>query len=197
MADNDGLVESLRRLVKGELNNVNTSIDCVIVNYNNGRADVRSIPQQMFIDGDTQPYPIIFGVRVVWPRFAGGMAGVKGPVTVGDKCLLIVCQQAIDGSDDMRRFDITDSYCIVGAFDSDDVAGNDDMRLYFGGAYLAITKDGKIVMNAPAGIEQKSPMTTFSENIKVNGTGMIGGVTFNTHRHKENGDGGGITDGPQ
>lgn len=77
----------------------------------------------------------------------------------GDKCLLIVCQQSIDDLDDLRKFDLVDSYVIPGGDYDDSVPGNDDVRLYFGNAFIAIDANGKITINAPGGVEETTPFT--------------------------------------
>lgn len=196
MADNSDLIESLRQLVHTELDTVNTAIDCTVISYSSGKVSVKPKGMKLYSDGDSNAYPVVSGLRMVWPQFSGGKAGVKGPVVKGDECLLIICQQAIDGSDDTRRFDIVDSYVIPGAGYSDAIPGNDNMVMYFGGASIALTPGGKLIITAPGGVEENAP--THKSNAEHDmPKATIGGIDFGTHKHKENGDGGGITDGPQ
>ncbi len=161
MAESTNLLQSLQSLIQSETNQINTAIDAIIESYDAGIASVKPIPKMKFIDGSALDYPVIPKVPVVWPRFAGDVAGVKGPVRPGDKCLLIFCQQALDDSDDLRRFSLNDAYCIVGAFGpaKDRGAENTQMQLYFGDAYVAITEEGKVLINAPAGVEITTPET--------------------------------------
>lgn len=224
MADNSDVVEALRRLVSSEMDTVNTALPCTVVSYNAGRVTVKPDGEKIYSDGDANAYPILSDLRMIWPQFAGGQAGIKGPVMAGDQCFLIVCQQAIDGSDDTRRFDIIDSYVIPGAGYSDAVPGNDDMRMYHGDAFIAIDANGKITINAPGGVEETTPLHTVKgqmtvENMftyqggmtgsggvgsvasitgtmNVTGDVVINGIKISSHKHQENGDGGGITDGP-
>lgn len=156
-------VDALIGLIRGQLLDVNTSILAQVVSYSNGRADVQPIGKKRFADGDELEYPVIPNVRVSWPSFAGGTAGIKGPVKVGDKCLLIFSQQAIDGSDDRRMFDLQDAYAVMtdpGNAGPGDSGGNNDLTMFFGTAHIRITAEGKLDIAAPGGVDIDSPLTT-------------------------------------
>ena len=222
MADNSDVVEALRRLVSSEMDTVNTALPCTVVSYSGGRVTVKPDGEKIYADGDTNGYPVLSDLRMVWPQFANGQAGLKGPVQAGDKCLLVVCQQATDGSDDTRRFDIIDSYVIPGAGYSDAVPGNDDVRMYFGDAFIAIDANGKMTINAPGGVEETTPLhtvkgsmtveqlftyqggmtgsggetsvATITGTMQVIGDVVINGIKIGTHKHP--GDSGGTTGEP-
>ena len=222
MADKNDFVEALTQLIGSELDQVNTAIPCTITGYSNGRVTVRPDGDKTYQDGDSNAYPILHNIRLVWPKFANGQAGIKGPVMAGDKALLIVCQQSIDDPDDSRRFDLVDSYVIPGGGYDDSVPGNDDMRIYFGNAFIAIDVNGKITINAPGGVEEITPLHTVKGKMTVEqlftyqggmtGTGgdgsvatitgimqvtgdvVINGVKIATHKHP--GDSGGTTGEP-
>jgi len=178
MAEQDFL-SSLRELVKSELIDVNTSLNGEIVFYVDGFATVKPLANKQFKDGDSQPFPLIYKVPVRWPSFNGGQCGFKAPIKAGDKVLIIISQQADDGSDDLRRFDLTDAYCIPA--DNKVIAGgsnNEDTIMYFGDASIRITAEGKIILTAPAGIEYEAPSNAYSGTQNV--TGLItgnGGLT--------------------
>ncbi|QGH63441.1 Gp138 family membrane-puncturing spike protein [Serratia proteamaculans] len=223
MADRSDFIESLRRLIGGEMDTVNTAIPCTVVSYNNGRVTVKPVGEKVYADGDSNAYPVLTDLRMQWPQFAGGQAGVKGPVQPGDECLLICCQQAIDNSGDTRKFDLIDSYVIPGCGYMDEVPGNDDMRLYYSNCFLALSADGKATLNAPGGFEVTAPMSKFNgevtvENmftyqggmtgnggsgsvaditgtVNVTGDVVINGIRIGSHKHP--GDSGGTTGGPQ
>ncbi|WP_347253234.1 Gp138 family membrane-puncturing spike protein [Leminorella grimontii] len=188
MAENNNLMQAFQSLIQSETSQINTAVDGVIESYSAGIASVKPIPQQKFIDGTALDYPVIPNVPVMWPRFAGDKAGVKGPVRPGDKCLLVFCQQAVDGSDDERRFSLNDAYCIVGGFGAATERGaeNDQMQLYFNDAYVALTEDGKLLINAPAGVEITTPetlnkglLTTVGQLSYQSGMSGRGGATIN------------------
>ncbi|SUB81748.1 Mu-like prophage protein gp45 [Pragia fontium] len=188
MAENNNLMQALQTLIQSETSQINTAVDGIIESYDAGIASVKPIPKQRFVDGTSLDYPVIPNVPVMWPRFAGDVAGVKGPVRSGDKCLLVFCQQAADDSDDERRFSLTDAYCIVGGFGAakDRAAENDQMQLYFGEAYIALTEEGKLLINAPAGVEITTPetlnkglLTTEGQLSYQSGMSGKGGATIN------------------
>lgn len=222
MADNSDDVTALENFIKSTvIDFVNTSIECEVVSYEKGRVTVKPKGSKSYDDGDSNEYAVLHGLRMQWPQFAGGKAGVKGPVEPGDDCLLIVCQHPMDDSGDNRKYSLVDSYVIPGAGYDDSVGGNDDMRLYFGEAFVSVTKNKKVLINAPGGFEVVSPQSTFSEkvnvnglftysagatgsggsgaamgitgNVNVNGEITVNGIKLSTHRHPETG---GTTNGP-
>lgn len=153
-------VDALLELVRSQLLDVNTCVPGVIVSYENGKARVAPTVSKRFADGDVLDYPIIPNVRVCWPSFSGGQAGIKGPVKAGDRCLIVFAQQAVDNSDDQRMFDLQDAYavmCDLGEAGAGDSGNNDDLTMFFGAAYIRITKAGAIEINAPGGITTTAP----------------------------------------
>lgn len=199
MAEQIEIVDAIRKLVDSRLYEVNTSLPATIVSYANGKANVLPTPKRRFSDGDVLDFPIIQNVRVCWPSFSGGTAGVKGAIKAGDKCLLIFAQQATDGTDDTRRFDLSDAYAIM--CDLGNVGGdsgnNEDLTMYFGSAYIRLTPSGKLMINAPAGVEvqttaninMKAPsgFAVDSGSVGTSFTGQItaSGLNLNTHRHSD------------
>lgn len=164
-------IDALQSLINSRLLDVNTSLPATIVSYANGVARVQPKPKKRFSDGDILDYPIIPNVRVCWPSFAGGQAGVKGPVKAGDNCLLVFSQQAVDGSDDRRMFDLQDAYavmCDLGEIDGDS-SNNDDLTMFFGSAYLRLTASGELKINAPGGTTIDTPSTLNNGTLTTTG----------------------------
>jgi phage baseplate assembly protein gpV len=222
----NNLVESVQSMIHAMLGDVNTCLPGKIVSYENGVARVAPTVKKRYADGDVLDYPIIPNVRVCWPSFAGGTAGVKGPVKAGDKCLIVFSQQAVDGSDDRRAFDLSDAYCIM--CDLGGTAGessnNSDMVVYYGGASVKLSAAGKVTITAPAGLHFETPATTNKGTLTTDGlltykAGMSGtgggasttisgnmthsggsitsnGVTLHTHTHSGVQTGGGNTGAP-
>ena len=189
----NNIIDALQGFMNARLLDVNTSIPGVIVSYANGLARVQPTGKKRFADGDTLDYPIIPGVRVCWPSFAGGAAGIKGPVRPGDKCLIVFSQQATDGTDDMRLFDLSDAYAVMvdlGNVGAGDSANNGAMTMYFGAASIQITEDGGIVINAPGGTTINSPTTT-NTGILTGSEVLAGdGTSLSAHVHS------GVQSGP-
>lgn len=166
------LVEALSGLVKSHLLEMNTCLPGEIVSYENGYARVKPVAKKRYADGDILDFPVIPKVRICWPTFSGGTAGVKGPVKAGDKCLLVFSQQAIDNGDDRRMFDLTDAYAIMHNLGTVESQGsnNADMIMWFGSAYIKLTAGGALEINAPAGAKIIAPLTTHEGNVKNTGT---------------------------
>lgn len=165
-------VEALMGLIRSQLLDVNTALPATIVSYANGLARVAPTPKKRFADGDVLDYPIIPNVRVCWPSFAGGSAGVKGPVKAGDKCLLVFSQQAVDGTDDRRMFDLQDAYavmCDLGNASAGDSGNNADMTMFFGPAYIRLTAGGELKINAPGGTTINTPSTQNTGTLTTDG----------------------------
>ena len=222
---NQDPIEALNNLISARLLDVNTAIPAVIVSYSNGLARVAPVPKKRFADGDVLDYPIIPQVRVCWPSFAGGVAGIKGPVKPGDNCLLVFSQAAIDGTDDRRMFDLQDAYAIMvdlGKAGAGDSGNNADMTMFFGSAFIRLTEGGQLVINAPGGTTVTTPSTLNTGTLTTQGqftyqngmagnagsgsTAITGNITHTTgtlssngvvlHTHTHPGDSGGTTGAP-
>lgn len=173
-------IEALNNLVKAQLLDVNTALPGVVISYANGLARVQPVSKKRFADGDVIDFPIIPNVRVCWPSFAGGAAGVKGPVRAGDRCLLVFSQAALDGSDDRRMFDLQDAFaimCDLGNAGAGDSANNDALTVFFGGARIRISEAGRMDLTASGGV-------------------YINGINFDTHKHTGVQPGSGTSGGP-
>ena len=178
MAENSNSIEdAILGLVQGQLSDVNTALPGVIVSYENGCARVVPTGKKRFADGDELDFPVIPNVPVCWPSFAGGTAGLKGPINAGDKCLIVFAQQATDGSDDLRQFDMTDAYAVM-CDPANAGGGNDALTLFFGGASVSIDAGGSVTIEAPGGL------TINGQVVQSGGTMTSEGVIVSTHTHK-------------
>lgn len=173
MADIDfDNAERLRRIIQDEIAEINTAIPAIIVSYEDGLAKVQPIGSRVAPEGERIEYPVISSVPVIWPRFAGDTAGVKGPVRPGDKCMLQFSQRNLDaflesGEDDTRMHDLSDAVAIMGVYKdvSGNAANNADMIMYFGDAYIKLTPAGKLEIYAPGG--------TFIDTPEAENTGKL------------------------
>ena len=165
-------IDALNSMMQSHLSDVNTAIPGVIVSYSNGLARVAPTGKKRFSDGDVLDYPIIPNVRVCWPSFSGGAAGIKGPIKPGDRCLLVFSQQAIDGTDDRRMFDLQDAcaiMCDIGNASVSDSTNNDDLTVYFGEAHIRLTASGELIINAPGGTTIETPSTMNTGTLTTEG----------------------------
>lgn len=165
-------IDALLALINARLLDVNTAIPGIIVSYANGLASVMPSGKKRYADGDILDFPIIHNARVCWPSFSGGAAGIKGPVTAGDRCLLVFAQQAVDGTDDRRMFDLQDVYAVMadlGNTGPGDSANNADMTMYFGSAHIRLTSAGALNISAPGGTTIDTPQTTNTGKLTTQG----------------------------
>lgn len=168
----DDFVASLKATIRNEISVINTAIEGVIVDYKDGLATVKPNGTKVFEDGDILPFPTIVQVPVRWPSFFGGRCGIKGPIRAGDDVLIIFSQQAIDGTQDQRQYDLTDAYAIpCGNKQIAQASNNDDMIMWFGDAYIKLSGNGKLEINAPGGCKTIAPSNQFT------GTATIAGLT--------------------
>lgn len=163
-------LSSIRELIKSEMIDINTSIQGEVISYSAGFATVKPLAKKIFKDGSSLPYPLIYKVPVRWPSFNGGFSGFKAPIKAGDKVLVIFSQQAADGGDDRRRFDLTDAYAVPASNEVHSGGlNNEDTVMWFGTASIRITESGKIIITAPEGIEYVSPKNSYTGEQIVDG----------------------------
>lgn len=167
----DDFVASLKNVIHNEMAGINTSVDGEIISYENGLAKVKPLANKMFEDGDSLPFPDLVNVPIRWPSFNGGKCGIKGPIRKGDKVLIIFSQQAIDGTLDQRKFDLSDAYAIPCGQIGGQSSNNDDMIMWFGDSYIKLSADGKLEIKAPGGCKVISPSNEYT------GTATIAGLT--------------------
>jgi len=177
MAEASGdTITALTGMMDARLAEVNTCIKGVIASYADGFANVTPKGSRRFSDGDVVVMPMIYKVPIVWPAFAGGRAGVKGPVAAGDECLLVFSQQAADDTDDMRQFDLTDAYAILCAPGSAG-PGNDALTVFYGDASISISAAGGVEIIAPGGLTINGAVTQTGGDMTSNG------IVAATHIH--------------
>jgi hypothetical protein len=177
----NNIVDALIGLVRSQLLDVNTAIPGIIVSYADGKAKVKPIGKKHYADGESLDFPVIPSARVCWPSFAQGQAGVKGPVRPGDKCLLVFSQQAIDGSDDRRMFDLQDVYAVMCDLGNTTPPSDDNtsMMMFFGAAFMRLDGNGALTINAPGGVTVTTPSTVNTGTLTTQGlltyqSGMAG-----------------------
>lgn len=181
--------DALAGMMQEQIAGINTAMPGVIASYENGYASVVPNGQKRFADGESVAFPVVHHVPVCWPAFAGGLAGLKGPVKPGDKCLLVFAQQAIDGSEDMRQHDLSDAYAVL-CDPANAGGGNDRLTLFYGGASISIGEGGDIEIVAPGGLTINGVVT------QTGGDLTSEGVALASHTHGGVQSGGANTGAP-
>lgn len=176
-------------------------------------------------DGNRVPLPPVADVPLF--QLGGGEFVITLNPKVGDPCLLLVADRAIDAwfetgenrvPADFRQHDLSDCFALVG-FRPKTMAiaswmSGVTIRKVDGTYFINIADNGNITMKSPK-VTVDAPETVFTGNVTINkattfkgnvdGSAVtatfkdatIASISYRGHRHKENGDGGGITDGPQ
>lgn len=187
MAEPTEPYDVLTHLINNHLaDHLNTMLEAVIVGYSNGKVDVRPIGNKVYTDGDSNAYPTLSGLKLHWPQGDGGQAGMKVPVKVGDKCMVIFPQHPQDDADpeNTRRFSLADGYVIPGCGYDDARPANDNLQMYYKEAFIEITPDGTInikckklnidaddtiQVGAKTSLTVDTPQSTFAQKVTVNG----------------------------
>lgn len=188
--------QAISDFIASHLAELNTALEGRIVAYNGGKVDVQPVGTKNYEDGDAMAFPVLYGLPLCWLAGDNGEAGVKVPVKVGDKCTIFFKQQPqTDGDvENFRRFSLADAHVLPGTAYSDQHPGNDNVKLYYGEAFIEITPDGNININcqnfnvkAATRAFFDTPQGTFSAKLTseglftynggLAGNGGTGGVT--------------------
>lgn len=114
--------QTLIEMTRKEIANIHTASPGVILSYDGHLASVKPLNKFKVPDGRTIDMPVIVGVPVIFPSGSGGNASVTFPIAVGDGCLLVFAENAIDDwlkggeSEDYRKHDLTDAIAIPGLY---------------------------------------------------------------------------------
>lgn len=152
------MTDAVRQSILYQLNNVHTALPAAIVSYDytKQKASVQPLLNKVWMDGTTQPMPILENVPVIFPR-AGG-ASLTFPVVEGDTCLLIFIERSIDlwlaqggqvNPDDPRKFDLSDGVALMGLFpysENSQATNNSDVLLTYNGSSIRIKQSGAVVI---------------------------------------------------
>lgn len=170
--------EAISDFIMSHLAEMNTTLEGRIVAYNEGRVDVKPVGTKNYNDGDAMDFPVLYNLPLAWLAGDNGEAGVKIPVKVGDKCTIFFKQQPQEDGDvdNFRRFSMADAHVLPGVAYSDNHPGNDNVKLYYGEAFIEITPDGDVNINCKkfnvkASVEEThtTPKATFSQQVITNG----------------------------
>lgn len=184
--------QAISDFIASHLAEVNTTLEGRIVAYRRGKVDVKPIGTKNYDDGDAMDFPTLYDLPLCWLAGDNGEAGVKVPVKVGDKCTVFFKQQPqTDGDvDNFRRFSMADAHVLPGTAYTDEHPGNDNVKLYYGDAFIEITPDGDVNVsckNFNVKAETRAffdtPQGTFNQ--KLTSTGLF------TYAAGMNGSGGG------
>lgn len=142
--------------------------------------------------GDTSwlTMPLLTHVPVVY--YCGGAFAVTTPIQVGDEALVIFSSRCIDNwwlsggiqeQPEIRRHSLSDGFAFIGPRSQPNTIKNISdtsiqIRTMDGSAFIELTKDGKINLNAPGGVNVTGAVT-------ATGDGMFNGHSVTNHTHTD------------
>lgn len=191
----DKFIENMERMVSSEIAEINTCKPGKIVSYDadSNRAVCKPDMPISLLNSESVAAPQIVEVPVLFyaAQIAGVKAGISFPLMPGDGVLLFFSDRSLEnwlsGSndqppDDPRKFDLSDAFAMP-ALNSAGFSGDArNVRIFFGEAEFLITPVGKMIFNAPGGIEFNTPNAEFSQKLTTP-LAEVAGVEQATHVH--------------
>jgi len=203
---NEKFIETLQRTMANEFGEMNTCKPGKVISYNadTNRAVVKpDLPKPTSDGGEVLP-PELFEVPVLFffADVGGQQCGLTFPLKPGDGVVLFFSDRSLEnwlgGSDqspdDPRQFDLTDALAFPALNAKSPPGHAENVRFFFGEASFEMTPQGKMIFNAPGGIEANTPQATFSESISSPRM-QVDGKELKNHKHTGV-QSGGSTTGP-
>lgn len=167
------IVEEIKNTIRGEIQEVHTALPAKIELVNaDGTVNARPYGVYKLPDGTTMEYPLISQIPVY--LFKSGSVSVTLPVTAGDGCLLIICENELDSwlsgqvSGVSLRHNLTSAIAIPGL----GIPAASDVQA--GGA--VIIRNGSAELRVTSGSIAISGNVTISGNLNVTGNINAGGT---------------------
>lgn len=159
-------VEQVKQTVDSMLAQVHTCAPGKIVSFDPDTCQATVLPAMKIKkpNGEMLEYPQITGVPVLFPQSSAQGTTIAYPVKVGDGCLVLFSEQALDqflyqrdtGTD--LRFDLSNAVAIVGIF----AKGNSAMK-------KACANSSVIIQNGGVSLEVSSGGVTITGNVTIKG----------------------------
>ena len=169
-------VSDIQAIIDDRLANFETITTGEVVRYANNLADVKPYGVRHFPDGGTEEYPVLHSVPVLRLHGANRGAGVNIRIERGDT-VLILFSRLHTGRDNLLGFH--SPVCIPVAIGRD-MGGNNNVRLFNGGAQVRLANGGSIDISTGGDVTVRGS----SGNLGVAGGMSNGGVSVGKgHRH--------------
>lgn len=214
----------MQSLIQNALVEINVAIPAKIISYDpqTVRATVKpSIPKRLS-NGETLQAPQIVNVPVCFPMadVNEAIAQITLPMKANDGVLLVFSQRSLENwlsgneqaPDDPRLFDLSDAFAIPSVNAKSPPADGENLCIKYGAGSMKITPQGDILIDAPS-TTITAPQNTINGNLELNGdlqhngnanvSGSItapnisgGGVSLESHQHRNVATGNGVTGEP-
>lgn len=151
-------IEQLEMLIDTRINGIHTAIPAEIVSFDGktGTASVLPKAKINLSNGKSMDFPKINDVPVMFPRGSGSDAVIVYPIKVGDGCLLIISEQALDFwrskgvTNSELKFSLANAIAIPGLFarpvaDIEEAADSDSLIVRNGNTKLTLSRDNMTI----------------------------------------------------
>lgn len=165
-------VSDIQAIIDDRLANFETITTGEVVRYANNLADIKPHGVRHFPDGGTEEYPVLHSVPVMRLHGANRGAGVNIRIEKGDT-VLILFSRLHTGRDNLLGFH--SPVCIPVAIGRD-MGGNNNVRLFNGGAQVRLANGGSIDISTGGDVTVRgSSVTVEAANITLKGNVSIQG----------------------
>lgn len=174
------MIEIIDEIIKDKLNEIHTSLPCVIksVNHGAGTCIVQPIAKRELC-GTMIEYPPLIDVKLDYLKFGGWK--FQFPRKTGDKVWVAFSETTISEKISLERFSLNEPY-IVGSCEGDYEGNSDDIILDGKGTRIEIKGDGSIIITAGAN------EMTINSNLTLNGDLKHNGNTTQTGNTEQSGN---------
>jgi len=197
-----GLAGVIQQGIKNYMKDVHTCLPGEIVSFDpeTQLAEVQIVITRSFINGESQPLPLLVNVPVWFPR-AGGF-NITFPIAKNDECLVLFAERSLDrwikfsgnqSPHDMRMHSLSDAICLVGMSSQPKVITdfdpanfqirneehdqtftmkpNKDIKVVTGTVEINMLNASEIInMVAPVAVNIDTPLTTLTGDLQVDGS---------------------------
>jgi hypothetical protein len=116
--------QQIKNTIRDCINGIHTAIPGKIIFFDPEKCEAAVLPYGKYTtpSGIVIDYPTLNGVPVLIPQYAAQTATIAFPIKPGDECLLLFCEQPLDGwrsgtkSTASLRFDLSSAVTLVGLF---------------------------------------------------------------------------------
>ncbi len=163
------MIEIIDEIIKDKLNEIHTSLPCVIKSVNNGAGTCVVQPlAKRELCGELINYPPLIDVRLDFLKFGGWTFQI--PRKVDDIVWVGFSETTLSDGTSLERFSLNEPY-IIGSCENGFEDNSDDIILKGAGTRIEIKGNGDITILAG------SNETTITSNITLNGNLTINGNT--------------------